>query len=82
MDSQFRKNGVDGVDIPFRTSTSEEMRYTLKGQQVLIRALAAYKQWKIDKGYGNQVTYTTLSDQFRKDNASTAAVIDLIIKRK
>ena len=82
MDSPFRKNGVDGVETPFLTSTSEEMRYTLKGQQAVIGALAAYKQWKLDNGYGNQDTYDKLSDQFRKDNALMAAVIDLIVNRK
>jgi RHS repeat-associated protein len=73
---------VQGVETPFRTSWSGEMELSMAGQSVVISALATYKQWKIDNGYGNQDTYDTLSDQFRKENKAVAAVIDLIVSGK
>jgi hypothetical protein len=73
---------VQGVETPFRTSWSGEMELSMAGQSVVISALATYKQWKIDNGYGNQDTYDTLSNQFRKENKAVAAVIDLIVNSK
>ncbi len=53
----------------------------MNGQSVAIRALATYKQWKIDRNYGNQHTYDKLRDQFRKDNKAVAFLIDEIVNR-
>ena len=75
----FKK--VSGVETPYRTSTSGEMELSMAGQEIAIGALATYKQWKIDNGYGNQHTYDTLRDQFRKDNKATALLIDQIVGR-
>jgi len=73
---------VEGVETPYRTSWSEEMQLAMKGQLVVIGALATYKQWKIDHGYGNQDTYTTLRSQFAKDHKLVASVIDMIVNKK
>jgi hypothetical protein len=75
----FKK--VSGVETPYRTSSSGEMELSMAGQQIVIGALATYKQWKIDNGYGNHHTYDTLRDQFKKDNKATAALIDQIVGR-
>jgi RHS repeat-associated protein len=72
---------VTGVETPNRTSWSGEMELAMTGQSVIISALATYKQWKIDNGYGNQVTYDTLRDQFRKDNKAVAFLIDQIVNK-
>jgi RHS repeat-associated protein len=73
---------VEGVETPYRTSWSGEMEFAMKGQSVVISALATYKQWKIDHNYGNKDTYDKLSDKFGKDNALVAAIIDLINPNK
>ena len=72
---------MKGVETPYRTTWSGEMEFAMKGQSVVISALATYKQWKIDNGYGNQHTYDMLSDQFRKDNKAVAFIIDKIMNR-
>ena len=71
---------VTGVETPFRTSYSVEMDGTMVGQSLVIDALATYKQWKIDKGFGNTDTYDKLRTQFAKDNPGTTFIIDLLIK--
>jgi RHS repeat-associated protein len=76
----FKK--VEGVETPFRTSWSGEMDMSMEGQLVVIGALATYKQWKIDNGYGNKDTYETLRKDFYKHDALTAAIIDLINPNK
>lgn len=76
----FKK--VEGVETPYRTSWSGEMELAMKGQEVVVSALATYKQWKIDNGYGNKETYDKLRDQFREDNGLVAAIIDLINPNK
>lgn len=72
---------VKGIETPNRTSWSGEMELAMKGQSVIITALATYKQWKIDNGYGNQDTYDTLRDQFRKENKVVAFLIDKVVGR-
>jgi RHS repeat-associated protein len=74
--------GVNGVETPFRRSTSGEMGLALKGQLTVIEALATYKQWKIDNGYGNKDTYDKLRDKFKEGNYLTSAIIDLIRPKK
>ena len=71
---------VTGVETPFRTSYSVEMVGTMMGQKIVIGALANYKQWKIDNGYGNKDTYDKLRTQFVKENPGTTGIIDLLIK--
>ncbi|RYE41026.1 MAG: hypothetical protein EOP48_24245, partial [Sphingobacteriales bacterium] len=72
---------VQGVETPYRTSWSGEMQASMDGQAIVIGALATYKQWKIDNGYGNQDTYNTLREQFKKDNKGTAFIIDQIVSK-
>jgi RHS repeat-associated protein len=71
---------ITGVETPFRTSYSVEMDGTMVGQSIVIGALATYKQWKIDNGYGNKDTYDKLRAQFVEDNPGTTDIIDLLIK--
>jgi len=71
---------VKGVETPFRTSYSVEMDATMVGQSTLISALATYKQWKIDKSYGNKDTFDKLYDKFHKDHPVTADFIKLTIE--
>lgn len=71
---------IEGVETLFRTSWSGEMALSMKGQQIVIGALAVYKQWKIDNNYGNKDTYSTLRREFAKDNKLVALVIDQISK--
>jgi RHS repeat-associated protein len=73
-----RRNHVAGVEIPFRTSSSGEMRVALDGQLIVISALATYKQWKIDNNYTNRDTYIQLRDRFFEYDPITATIIDLI----
>ncbi len=54
----------------------------MKGQSVVISALATYKHWKIDNGYNNPHTYDTLSDQFKKDNKDVAFIVGKILNSK
>lgn len=72
---------VKGIETPNRTSWSGEMELSMKGQSIVISALAIYKQWKIDKGYGNQDTFDKLRDQFRKENRGVAFIIDKILRK-
>jgi len=78
INNPFKKNNVEGVEKPYRTSASGEMIATLNGQSAAISGLATYKQWKIDNNYSNKDTYDKLRDQFKKDNWLTSKVIDLI----
>ena len=79
-----KKNKVDGVETPYRTSTSGEMLAAASGQRLLINALAVYKQWKIDKGYTNlkKYTYLKLRDEFAKDHSVIDKVIMGLVKPK
>lgn len=81
IEMMFIKYGTNGVEKPNRTSYSMEMKGTLEGQLTVISALATYKQWKIDKGYGNGDTYDKLSENFRKENGTAAYIIDKIVNR-
>ena len=72
---------VKGIETPNRTSWSVEMELAMKGQSIVISAIAIYKQWKIDNGYGNQVTFDKLRDQFRKVNRGVAFIINVINKK-
>jgi RHS repeat-associated protein len=76
----FKK--VEGVETPYRTSWSGEMHLSIDGQLTAINALATYKQWKIDNGYGNKDSFETLRKHFYKYDAVTAAIIDLIRPNK
>jgi RHS repeat-associated protein len=75
----FKK--VKGVETPYRTSWSGEMEFSMKGQSVVISALATYKQWKIDNNKGNKDTYDKLRDEFIKENKAVALIIDKIVNR-
>lgn len=72
---------VEGIETPFRTTWSGEMEAAMKGQSILITALAVYKQWKIDHKYGNKDIYKDLRAEFVKDNKATALIIDQIVNR-
>lgn len=78
ISNPFKKNGVDGVETPFRTSTSGEMEASLNGQLIVIGAVATYKKWKIDSKYTNKDTYSKLRDEFKKYDGLIAGIIDLI----
>ncbi len=75
----FKK--IEGVETPLRTSWSGELELAMAGQLDVITALATYKQWKVDNGYGNKDTYDTLRWQFYRFDALTAALIDIINSR-
>lgn len=72
---------LEGVETPYRTSWSVEMDLSMQGQLIVIGALAAYKQWKIDNGYGINDKYNTLRNDFYDYDAINAATIDLINRR-
>ena len=74
----FQDNGVSGVDTPYRTSYSTEMDGTLLGQRNIIKALATYKQWKIDNNLGNDDKYSDNRDRFAENNEVMALILDLI----
>jgi RHS repeat-associated protein len=78
MANPFRKNGVDGVETPWRTSSSGEMENALAGQKLVINSLAIYKKWKIDHKKGNKDKFKDLKEQFAKDQPIVAAIIELI----
>ena len=73
---------VNGVDTPYRTTTSGEMELSVKGQKTVIGALAAYKKWKIDKGYSNKQSFKTLGQEFYKTDKLNAIIIGLIYDNK
>jgi RHS repeat-associated protein len=79
-----KKNKVEGVETPFRTSTSGEMLAAASGQLILINALAVYKQWKIDKEYTDfkKHTYLKLRDKFAKDHPTIDKIIMKTVKPK
>lgn len=77
-----KKNKVNGVETPSRTSTSGEMLSAASGQRVLINALAVYKQWKIDNKYTNEDTYLKLRDKFAKDHKVVDKVLFNSVKPK
>lgn len=82
IDNPFKKNGVAGVDQPFRTSTSGEMRMALEGQLTVISSLAIYKQWKVDNKKANSDKWANLRNQFYKYNPVTAVIIDILSMNK
>jgi RHS repeat-associated protein len=72
---------LEGAETPYRTSWSVEMDLSMQGQLIVIGALATYKQWKINNGYGNKDTYEFLRSKFYEYDPVTAATIDLINSR-
>jgi RHS repeat-associated protein len=70
------QNGPEGVETPVRTSYSTEMDFTLLGQRMLISSLATYKQWKVDKGLGNDDRYNDNREAFGKAHPVTAKFLD------
>ena len=73
---------LTGVDTPYRTSTSGEMKLSIKGQKTVIGALAAYKKWKIDNGYGKDDSFGTLGQKFYESDKLNAIIIGLLYDNK
>ncbi|PQJ16576.1 RHS repeat domain-containing protein [Aureicoccus marinus] len=69
---------VEGIETPYRKTSSREMELSLKGQKIVISALAAYKKWKIDNNYGNDTSFETLGQKFYKDDFLNALIISII----
>lgn len=82
IDAFMNGEQVTGIETPYRTSYSTEMGVSLAGQKVVINALATYKKWKIDNGYGNEDTFNTIGKEFTKYNKLIAAIIGLISNNK
>ena len=82
LDTFMNGGQVNGVDTPYRTTTSGEMELSVKGQKTVIGALAAYKKWKIDKGYSNKQSFKTLGQEFYKTDKLNAIIIGLIYDNK
>jgi len=73
---------VTGVETPFRNSVSTEMKLALGGQKFVINALAQYKKWKIDNGYGNNDTFKTIGKEFAKQDFVNGLIIALLSRNR
>lgn len=62
--------------LVWEETSSIEMRIALKGQLIVISALATYKRWKNDNEKTNDDKYETLKEEFRKHHKLAAAIID------
>ncbi|WP_350288847.1 DUF6443 domain-containing protein [uncultured Croceitalea sp.] len=79
--STFTNGGkLTGVDTPFSTATTGEMNLSIKGQKLVIGALAAYKKWKIDNNYDNrrEHSFEYLGSKFQEEDMLNAIIIGLI----
>jgi hypothetical protein len=72
----MKLNGPEGVDTPFRETTSTEMESSSVGQRILINALAIYKQWKIDNNLGNDDKYKDNREAFKKEHSVITKILD------
>jgi YD repeat-containing protein len=82
LDTFTNGGKLEGVDTPYRTSTSGEMELSIKGQKTVIGALAAYKKWKIDNGYDKDDSFNTLGQKFYKADKINAIIIGLLYDNK
>ena len=82
LDTYTSGGNLTGVDTPYRTTTSGEMELSIKGQKTVIGALAAYKKWKMDNGYGKDDSFSTLGQKFYESDKINAIIISLLYDNK
>ena len=82
LDAFSNGEQVNGIDTPYRTTSSGEMKLAIKGQKLVIGVLRDYKKWKIDNNYGNNDKFDQVGSQLRKDNFKLWAIIYLLSQNK
>ena len=62
----FMNGELEGIENPYRTTNSGEMKVSMEGQKLVIGALRDYKRWKMDNKYGNNDTFSQIGSQVKR----------------